>query len=154
MPENLVNSGSISKLLEVIPRRDHNKIRQLCEELFILVVPIEADESKFETEISEVTVSKKRIQFVYAFIHNKSETIPLVQVLESIKRDYESADDYDEFKIHADLFMTTKLGEVWEKKSEKSDIESLFNLVRERKVKISKMFTRDEIESIPSETRF
>jgi hypothetical protein len=154
MPENLVNSGSISKLLEVIPRRDHNKIRQLCEELFILVVPIEADESKFETEISEVTVSKKRIQFVYAFIHNKSETIPLVQVLESIKRDYESADDYDDFKIHADLFMTTKLGEVWEKKSEKSDIESLFNLVRERKVKISKMFTRDEIESIPSETRF
>ena len=154
MPENLVNSGSISKLLEVIPRRDHDKIRQLSEELFISVVPIEADESKFETEISEVTVSKKAIQFVYAFIHNKSETIPLVQVLESIKRDYESADDYDEFKIHADLFMTSKMGEVWEKKSEKSDIESLFNLVRERKVKISKMFTRDEIESIPSEARF
>jgi hypothetical protein len=153
MPENLVNSGSISKLLEVIPRRDHDKIRQLSEELFISVVPIEADESKFETEIS-VTVSKKGIQFVYAFIHNKSETIPLVQVLESIKRDYESADDYDEFKIHADLFMTSKMGEVWEKKSEKSDIESLFNLVRERKVKISKMFTRDEIESIPSEARF
>lgn len=80
MPENLVNSGSISKLLEVIPRRDHDKIRQLSEELFISVVPIEADESKFETEISEVTVSKKGIQFVYAFIHNKSETIPLVQV--------------------------------------------------------------------------
>jgi len=50
--------------------------------------------------------------------------------------------------------MTSKMGEVWEKKSEKSDIESLFNLVRERKVKISKMFTRDEIESIPSEARF
>jgi hypothetical protein len=154
MPENLVNNGSISKLLEVIPRRDHDKIRQLSEELFISVVPIEADESKFETEISEVIVSKKRIQFVYAFIHNKSETIPLVQVLESIKRDYESADDYNEFKIHADLFMTSKIGEVWEKKSEKSDIESLFNLVRERKVKISKMFTRDEIELIPSEARF
>jgi hypothetical protein len=154
MPENLVYSGSISKLLEVIPRKDHDKIRQLCEELFISVVPIEADESKFETEISEVTVSKKGIQLVYAFIHNKSETIPLVQVLESIKRDYESADDYDEFKIHADLFMTSKMGEVWEKKSEKSDIESLFNLVRERKVKISKMFTRDKIELIPSEARF
>jgi hypothetical protein len=50
--------------------------------------------------------------------------------------------------------MTSKMGEVWEKKSEKSDIESLFNLVGERKVKISKMFTRDEIESIPSEARF
>ena len=62
------------------------------------MVPIEADESKFETEISEVTVSKKGIQFVYAFIHNKSETIPLVQVLESIKRDYESADYYAEFR--------------------------------------------------------
>jgi hypothetical protein len=154
MPENLVNSGSISKLLEVIPRRDHDKIRQLCEELFISVVPIEADESKFETEISEVTVSKKGIQFVYAFIHNKSETIPLVQVLESIKRDYESADDYDEFTIHADLFMASKMGKLWQKKSENSDIESLFNLVHERKVKISKMFTRDEIESIPSEARF
>lgn len=116
MPENLVNSGSISKLLEVIPRRDHDKIRQLSEELFISVVPIEADESKFETEISEVTVNKKGIQFVYAFIHNKSETIPLVQVLESIKRDYESADDYVEFKIHADLFMASKMGKVWQKK--------------------------------------
>jgi hypothetical protein len=154
MPENLVNNESISKLLEVIPRRDHDKIRQLCEDLFISVVPIEEDESKFETEISEVTISKKGIQFVYAFIHNKSETIPLVQVLESIKRDYGSADDCNKFKIHADLFMTSKIGEVWQKKSENSDIESLFNRVQERKVKISKMFTRDEIESIPSEARF
>jgi hypothetical protein len=154
MPENVVNNESISKLLEVIPRRDHDKIRQLCEDLFISVVPIEEDESKFETEISEVTISKKGIQFVYAFIHNKSETIPFVQVLESIKRDYESADDCNKFKIHADLFMTSKIGEVWQKKSENSDIESLFNRVQERKVKISKMFTRDEIESIPYEARF
>jgi hypothetical protein len=135
MPENLVNSGSISKLLEVIPRRDHDKIRQLSEELFILVVPIEADESKFETEISEVTVSKKGIQFVYAFIHNKSETIPLVQVLESIKSDYESVDDYDEFKIHADLFMTSKMGEVWEKQSKNSDLEICLILCKEGKSK-------------------
>ena len=41
MAENLVNDESLNKLLETIPRRDHDKIKHLCDGLSITEVLVQ-----------------------------------------------------------------------------------------------------------------
>lgn len=158
MAENLVNDESLNKLLETIPRRDHDKIKHLCDGLSITEVLVQGVDPAFESVISELTISKKDCQFTYGYIHYKYETISILKVLESIKRDYETPDDYDQFKKHMDFkMMADRTGKILlNPKHHLNDDETkrLFNTVNGRKTQIRKMFFLDEIEVIPSESKF
>ena len=155
MTENLVNNDSVSKLLEIIPRKDHDKIRQICQDLVISEVPT-GQQYKLGPgpELFEASVTRKGLEHIYPYLLDKNETISIIKVLETIKKDYDWVGNYEEFKIHEDLEMASKLGEAYHKKEKDPDMETGFKMLQERKLKLREMFTRDEIDVIPSAAKF
>jgi hypothetical protein len=74
-------------------------------------------------------------------------------VLQWIKRDITLTDSYDEFKRKWDLDNARRISNYDELKKEKdTELERAYTVLQERKTKLKKMFSQNEIDSIPALT--
>ena len=100
-----------------------------------------------------VTVRRRGEELVYPDIHENSISIPVLKVLQWIKRDLTLSDSYDEFKRKWDLDNARRISNYNELKKEKdTELERAYTVLQERKTKLKKMFSQNEIDSIPALT--
>jgi len=159
MKENLVTHDSIEELLKSIPQKNRDVIRKLVEDLFIseaFMEPIKEYENankNYSRNFFDVTVSRRGDELVYPDLHENSISVPLLKVLEWIKRDLSFTYSYDEFKRKWDLENKKRIINYDELKKEKDpDVERSYRLLQERKTKLKKMFSQDEVDAIPAPT--
>ena len=159
MNGNLVTSESIEDLLKNIPEPNHDAIRKLVEDLFIsesFMEPVEDYENitkYYSQNFFNVTVRRRGEELVYPDIHENSISIPVLKVLQWIKRDLTLSDSYDEFKRKWDLDNARRISNYDELKKEKdTELERAYTVLQERKTKLKKMFSQNEIDSIPALT--
>ena len=159
MNENLVTHDSIEELLKSIPQKNRDVIRKLVEDLFIseaFMEPIKEYENankNYSRNFFDVTVSRRGDELVYPDLHENSISVPLLKVLEWIKRDLSFTYSYDEFKRKWDLENKKRIINYDELKKEKDpDVERSYRLLQERKTKLKKMFSQDEVDAIPAPT--
>jgi len=73
--------------------------------------------------------------------------------MEPIKEYENASKNYDEFKRKWDLENKKRIINYDELKKEKDpDLESSYRLLQERKTKLKKMFSQDEVDAIPAPT--
>jgi hypothetical protein len=159
MKENLVTHDSIEELLKSIPQKNRDVIRKLVEDLFIseaFMEPIKEYENankNYSRNFFDVTVSRRGDELVYPDLHENSISVPLLKVLQWIKRDLSFTYSYDEFKRKWDLENKKRIINYDELKKEKDpDVERSYRLLQERKTKLKKMFSQDEVDAIPAPT--
>ncbi|MDW0213043.1 MAG: hypothetical protein QOA16_02530, partial [Nitrososphaeraceae archaeon] len=159
MNENLVTHDSIEDLLKSIPQKNRDVIRKLVEDLFIseaFMEPIKEYENankNYSRNFFDVTVSRRGDELVYPDLHENSISVPLLKVLQWIKRDLSLTDSYDEFKRKWDLENKKRIINYDELKKQKDpDVERSYRLLQERKTKLKKMFSQDEVDAIPAPT--
>ena len=159
MNENLVTRDSIEDLLKIIPEKNRDVIRKLVEDLFIseaFMEPIKEYENaskNYNRNFFDVTVRKRGEELVYPDLHENSIGVPLLKVLQWIKRDLPLTDSYDEFKRKWDLDNARRISNYDELKKEKdTELERAYTILQERKTKLKKMFSQNEIDSIPALT--
>ena len=159
MNENLVTHDSIEDLLKSIPQKNRDVIRKLVGDLFIseaFMEPIKEYENankNYSRNFFDVTVSRRGDELVYPDLHENSISVPLLKVLQWIKRDLSLTDSYDDFKRKWDLENKKRIINYDELKKEKDpDVERSYNLLQERKTKLKKMFRQDEVDAIPAPT--
>jgi hypothetical protein len=159
MNENLVTHDSIEDLLKSIPQKNRDVIRKLVEDLFIseaFMEPIKEYENankNYSRNFFDVTVRRRGEEVVYPDLHENSISVPLFKVLEWIKSDISLTDSYDEFKRKWDLENKKRIINYDELKKEKDpDVERLYRLLQQRKTKLKKMFSQDEVDAIPVPT--
>jgi hypothetical protein len=163
MNENLVTHDSIEDLLKSIPQKNRDVIRKLVEDLFIseaFMEPIKEYENaskNYNRNFFDVTVRRRGEELVYPDLHENSISVPLLKVLQWIKRDLPLTDSYDEFKRKWDLENKKRIINYDELKKEKDqekdpDLERSYRLLQERKAKLKKMFSQDEVDAIPAPT--
>jgi hypothetical protein len=157
MNENLVTRDSIEDLLKSIPEKNRDVIRKLVEDLFIseaFMVPIKEYENatkNYNRNFFDVTVRRRGEELVYPDLHENSISVPLLKVLQWIKRDLPLTDSYDEFKRKWDLENKKRIINYDElKKGKDPDLERSYRLLQERKTKLKKMFSQDEVDAIPA----
>jgi hypothetical protein len=157
--ENLVSTKSIEELLKNIPEEYHDTIKNICEGLFIsesLSKSVDRsyyseEEKKKEVEFYDVIVRKGDVEHTYIDIHNKSDTISVLKVLQWIKRDLSWTDNYEEFKRDFDNGMAKRILNYDEFRKEKDPgMENAFRVLQERKAQLSKVFNREDLKGIPS----
>ena len=159
MNENLVTHESIEDLLKIIPEKNRDVIRKLVEDLFIsesFMEPVEDYENitkYYNRNFFDVTVRRRGEELVYPDLHENSIGVPLLKVLQWIKRDITLTDSYDEFKRKWDLDNARRISNYDELKKEKDpELERAYTVLQERKTKLKKMFSQNEIDSIPALT--
>ncbi|MDW0169875.1 MAG: hypothetical protein QOK79_10080 [Nitrososphaeraceae archaeon] len=159
MNENLVTHDSIEDLLKSIPQKNRDVIRKLVEDLFIseaFMEPIKEYENankNYSRNFFDVTVSRRGDELVYPDLHENSISVSLLTVLQWIKRDLSLTDSYDEFKRKWDLENKKRIINYDELKKQKDpDVERSYRLLQERKTKLKKMFSQDEVNAIPAPT--
>ena len=158
MNENLVTHDSIEDLLKSIPQKNRDVIRKLVEDLFIseaFMEPIKEYENankNYSRNFFDVTVSRRGDELVYPDLHENSISVPLLKVLQWIKRDLSLTDSYDEFKRKWDLENKKRIINYDELKKEDPDVERSYRLLQERKTRLKKMFSQDEVDAIPAPT--
>jgi len=159
MNENLVTHDSIEELLKSIPQKNRDVIRKLVEDLFIseaFMEPIKEYENankNYSRNFFDVTVSRRGDELVYPDLHENSISVPLLKVLQWIKRDLSLTDSYDDFKRKWDLENKKRIINYDELKKEKDpDVERSYRHLQERKTKLKKMFSQGEVDAIPAPT--
>ena len=159
MNGNLVTSESIEDLLKNIPEHNHDAIRKLVEDLFIsesFMEPVEDYENitkYYSQNFFNVTVRRRGEELVYPDIHENSISIPVLKVLQWIKRDLTLSDSYDEFKRKWDLDNARRISNYNELKKEKDpELERAYTILQERKTKLKNMFSQDEVDALPALT--
>ena len=159
MNGNLVTSESIEDLLKNIPVHNHDAIRKLVEDLFIsesFMEPVEDYENitkYYSQNFFNVTVRRRGEELVYPDIHENSISIPVLKVLQWIKRDITLSDSYDEFKRKWDLDNARRISNYNELKKEKDpELERAYTILQERKTKLKNMFSQDEVDALPALT--
>ena len=159
MNENLVTHDSIEDLLKSIPQKNRDVIRKLVEDLFIseaFMEPIKEYENankNYSRNFFDVTVRRRGEELVYPDLHENSISVPLLKVLQWIKRDLSFTVSYDEFKRKWDLEHKKGIINYDELKKEKDpDVKRSYRLLQERKTKLEKMFSQDEVDAIPAPT--
>ena len=159
MNENLVTHDSIEDLLKSISQKNRDVIRKLVEDLFIseaFMEPIKEYENankNYSRNFFDVTVSRRGDELVYPDLHENSISVPLLKVLQWIKRDLSFTYSYDEFKRKWDLENKKRIINYDELKKEKNpDVERSYRLLQERKTKLKKMFSQGEVDAIPAPT--
>ena len=159
MNENLVTHDSIEDLLKSISQKDRDVIRKLVEDLYIseaFMEPIKEYENankNYSRNFFDVTVSRRGDELVYPDLHENSISVPLLKVLEWIKRDLSFTYSYDEFKRKWDLENKKRIINYDELKKEKDpDVERSYRHLQERKTKLKKMFSQGEVDAIPAPT--
>ena len=137
MNGNLVTSESIEDLLKNIPEHNHDAIRKLVEDLFIsesFMEPVEDYENitkYYSQNFFNVTVRRRGEELVYPDIHENSISVPLLKVLQWIKRDLTLSDSYDEFKSKWDLDNARRISNYDELKKEKdTELERAYSSTR------------------------
>ena len=137
MNENLVTHDSIENLLKSIPDKNRDVIRKLVEDLFIseaFMEPIKEYENltkNYNRNFFDVTVRRRGEELVYPDLHENSISVPLLKVLQLIKRDLSLTDSYDEFKRKWDLENKKRIINYDELKKEKDpDLERSYRLYK------------------------
>ena len=158
MNGNLVTSESIEDLLKNIPEHNHDAIRKFIEDLFIsesFMEPVEDYQNitkYYSQNFFNVTVRRRGEELVYPDIHENSTSIPVLKVLQSIKRDLTLSDSYDEFKRKWDLDNARRISNYNELKKEKNPELKAYTILQERKTKLKNMFSQDEVDALPALT--
>ena len=159
MNENLVTHDSIEDLLKSIPQKNRDVIRKLVEDLLIseaFMEPIKEYENankNYSRNFFDVTVRRRGEELVYPDLHENSISVPLLKVLQWIKKDLSLTDSYDEFMRKWDLENKKRIINYYEFKKEKDpNVERSYRLLQERKTKLKKMFSQDEVDAIPAPT--
>jgi hypothetical protein len=156
MDENLVTSESIKDLLKSIPEYNQDIIRKVVEDLFIsetFMEPVEDYENitkYYSRNFFNVTIRRRGEELVYPDIHENSISVPILKVLKWIKRDLIFPDSYDEFKRKWDFDNARRISNYNElKRDVDPELERAYAVLQERKTKLTKMFSQDEVDALP-----